>query len=73
MKMANEKLTVKKLLLLVIALAILIPVAYGILLAIILLTYQLIGFYSVILGLSIIMAPLLLETAYTLKKRRTKK
>ena len=71
--MVNEKLTAKKLLLLVVALAILIPVAYALFLAIVLLTYQLLGFYSVILSTSIIIVPLLLATAYTLKKRRREK
>ena len=69
--MANEKLTVKKVLLIVVLTAIALVPAYALHVAIVLLTYPFIGFYSVILSLSIIIVPLLLATAYTLKKRRT--
>ena len=71
MKMANEKLTAKKLLLIVVLTAIALVPAYGLFLVIVFLTHPLIGFYSVILGTLIITVPVLLATAYELKKRRT--
>lgn len=74
MKMANEKLTVKKVLLIVVLAIVACGPGLALYLGIILLTYPFIGVYAPILSLSIIAVPLLLATAYTLKrstKRRT--
>ena len=72
--MADEKLTAKKVLLIVVLTAIAVPPACVLYFAITLLTYGSIGPYSPILGVAIVGGvPLLLATVYTLKKRRTEK
>ncbi len=70
----DEKLTAKKVLLIVVLTAIAVPLACVLYFAIILLTYKRIGFWSPILGVAILGGvPLLLAVAYMLEKRRTEK
>jgi membrane protein YdbS with pleckstrin-like domain len=73
MKMADEKLTADKVLLIVVLTIAAVVPGLALYFAIFLLTYPFIGFYAVILSISIIVVPLLLATAYRLKKWRTKK
>jgi len=73
MKMADEKLTADKVLLIVVVTIVGVVLACALYFAIFLLAYPFIGFYAVILSILIIVVPSLLATAYSLKKWRTKK
>jgi hypothetical protein len=73
-KMADEKLTAKKVLLIVVLTAIAVPPACVLYYLILFFTYGSIGPYSPILGVAIVGGvPLLLAIAYNLEKRRTEK
>jgi len=72
--MADEKLTAKKVLLIVVLTAIAVPPACVLYYLILFFTYPFIGFYSLILSPSLVGGvPLLLAIAYNLEKRRTEK
>ena len=69
-KETEETFSVKKILAIVVLTTMAVVPGCALYFVIILLTYPFIGFYSVILSLSIIVVPLLLATAYTLKTRK---
>jgi len=67
--MVNQELTAKKVLLIVVLTIVACVPSLALYLGIFLFTYPFIGAYAPILSLSIIAVPLLLATAYTLKRR----